>query len=135
MRIVGLGTSELVVRDGWPRAGGSRTAWKILHPTAPAVIADDDVELAVRAKLDHPAIVVAAERLPFISLKSMQLDRSSEHGHPRQNGRFGCRARAHRPDRCDPRRNWSPSNTGKPRDCVEIADGGRFPAAPVLKQS
>src|SRR5215475_14807390 len=74
MRIVGLGTSELVVRDGCSRAGRSRTAWKILHPTAPAVIADDDVELAVRAKLDHPAIVVAAERLPFISLKSMQLD-------------------------------------------------------------
>src|SRR5215510_14570703 len=74
MRIVGLRTSELVVRDGWPRAGGSRTAWKVLHPTAPAVISDDDVELAVRAKPEHPAIVVAAERLPFISLKCMELD-------------------------------------------------------------
>jgi len=33
---------------------------EVLHPAAPAHITDEDVQLAVRSELDHPAVVIAA---------------------------------------------------------------------------
>ena len=60
MGVVRLGPAEVVVgaEQGVARLVGA--VEEVLHPAAPAHITDEDVELAVRSELDHPAVVIAA---------------------------------------------------------------------------
>jgi len=72
MRIVWSGTAELIILDRWSGTHGRRTAGQILHPTATAVVADDDVKLTVRTELHDAAVVISAQCLPGVGLKRMQ---------------------------------------------------------------
>ena len=65
---VGLGAAELVVV---PR-GPAGAVHQVLQLPAPAAVADDGVQLAVRAEPQHPAVLVAASRLPLIALARRQ---------------------------------------------------------------
>ena len=65
---------KLIVGDGRAGTDGGRAARKILEKTAPAVVAHQNVKLAVRAESQDAAIVIAAQRLIRISLISAQLD-------------------------------------------------------------
>ena len=58
--VVRLGPAEVVVGAEHGVAGLVRAVEEVLHPAAPAHIADEDVQLAVRPELDHPAVVIAA---------------------------------------------------------------------------
>ena len=58
--VVRLGPAEVVVGAEQGVAGLVRAVEEVLHPAAPAHIADEDVQLAVRSELDHPAVVIAA---------------------------------------------------------------------------
>jgi hypothetical protein len=68
--VVRLRAAELIVVD----ARAERAVDKVLQLPPASVVADDDVELLVRAEADHPAVVIAAQRLPRISLERPQLD-------------------------------------------------------------
>src|SRR5262249_40566131 len=59
--VAGRGPAELIVRNRRTRADCSRPARQISHPAAPAVVADHNVELAIRPELDYAAVVVAAQ--------------------------------------------------------------------------
>ena len=63
MRVVRIRSAELIVG---PDAGRARR--QVLQRTAAAEIADHDVELAVRAKRQDAAIVIAARRLLGVAL-------------------------------------------------------------------
>ena len=71
VRVVGLGSAELVVRRS-PAPNGP--SMQVLHLAAAAVVADEDVELAVGAEEDHAAVVVAAQRLAGVGLERAQRD-------------------------------------------------------------
>ena len=58
--VVRLGTAEVVVGAEQGVTGLVRAVEEVLHPAAPAHITDEDVQLAVRSELDHPAVVIAA---------------------------------------------------------------------------
>src|SRR5262249_50187490 len=75
--------AELIVRNGRTRADCSGPTRQILHPAAPAVVADHNVELAIRPELDNAAVVVAAQRLPCIGLERVQPDERAVHGERR----------------------------------------------------
>ena len=60
--VVRLRPAEVVVGAEQRVAGLVRAVEEVLHPAAPAHVADEDVQLAVRPELDHPAVVVAAPR-------------------------------------------------------------------------
>ena len=62
MRIVRFGPTKLIVRN---RA----TTLEILQEAAPAVVAEDDVELAVRTKANHTAVVITTRGLTSILLQ------------------------------------------------------------------
>ena len=71
---------------------------EVLHLPAPAVVADEDVQLAVRAEADHAAVVVAARRLAGVLLEGAQPDqvrRSPASNRSSGSGPRGCRAAAH----------------------------------------
>src|SRR5205085_12598948 len=72
VRVVGFGAAELVVlRDGAGACRG-RAAGEVLKHSAPAVVADDDVELAVGAEAQDAAVVVAARGLARVLLQRAQ---------------------------------------------------------------
>src|SRR5207249_5546758 len=70
MRIVWCRPAELII--GYPRA--KRAVGEVLQLPTPAIIPYEDIELAVRAELDHAAIVVAAEGLSRVRLEGAQPD-------------------------------------------------------------
>ena len=70
MGVVGLRATELIIRLPRPE----RAAGEILQLTPPALVADLDIELAVRAKENLPAIVIAAHGLVVVGLERMQHD-------------------------------------------------------------
>src|SRR2546423_12513938 len=72
MRVVGFGAAELIVLDDWAGAVGRRAAREILKEAAPAVVADDYVELAVGAEAQDAAVVVAARGLARVLLQRAQ---------------------------------------------------------------
>src|SRR2546423_1229212 len=66
------GAAELVVGDYLTGARDGRPAGEVLHEAASAVVADDDVELAVGAEAQHAAVVVAARGLARVRLQRAQ---------------------------------------------------------------
>ena len=56
------------------RRGGTEAGVDVLCPAAPAVVTDDDVQLAVGPEADDAAVVVAALLLVGISLAAAKLD-------------------------------------------------------------
>ena len=98
--VVRLWAAELVVGHGRPGAGGRRAARQVLQLAAPADVADEDVQLAVMAEADDPAVVVAALGLAGILLDRPQPDQvlveASGSTRSRRSGRLGCRAAASR---------------------------------------
>src|SRR5256714_15054425 len=73
MRVVGFGAAELIVLHDGAGAVVRRAARKILEESAPAVVADDDVEFAVRAEAKDSAVVVAARGLACVLLQRAQV--------------------------------------------------------------
>src|SRR5678815_4204220 len=71
MRVIRLGPTELIVRH---IAVGTGAIWQVLHLPAPAIITDVNVKLAIGSEADHAAIVIAAEWLALIHLKSVEPD-------------------------------------------------------------
>src|SRR5215510_4720246 len=67
MRIIGFWSTKLIV-------GNRATARDVLQKTSPAVVAEDDVELAVRTEAKHAAVVITTRRLTGILLQCVQLD-------------------------------------------------------------
>ena len=67
VRVVRLWSTKLIVGNG-------TTACNVLKETAPAVIAEDDVKLAVRTETHHAAVVITARRLTGVLLQRAQLD-------------------------------------------------------------
>jgi hypothetical protein len=70
VRVVRLRPAELVVRD----PGAERAVHEVLQLSAPAVVADDDVELAVGPEPDHAPVVIAPQRLARIGLERAEPD-------------------------------------------------------------
>ena len=64
VRIVRLGTAELIVLARRP----ARAVVEVLQLPAATVVADQDVQLAVRSEPNHAAVVIAARRLRLIPL-------------------------------------------------------------------
>src|SRR3954447_23148643 len=55
MRVVGRGSAEGIVQHWWSE---KRAVRQVLQPTAPAVVAHEDVELAVGTEAHHTAVMV-----------------------------------------------------------------------------
>jgi hypothetical protein len=70
--VIRLRTAELIIRIYRERA--DRTVWQILKLPASADVANHDVQLAIRAKADDAAVMIAALRLACVRLKRSQLD-------------------------------------------------------------
>src|SRR5262249_15407199 len=68
VRVIGIGSADLIVGDGRAKSGCRRTRGQVLQLSTPAVVADDDVELAIGTETDHAAVVIAAWRLRRIAL-------------------------------------------------------------------
>ena len=66
MRIVWLWPTKLVV--------GNRTKLVVLQEAAAAIVAHQDVELAIRTEAQNASVMITAKRLICISLKSPQPD-------------------------------------------------------------
>jgi hypothetical protein len=79
MRVVRLGTAELVVVDTW----AERTIDKVLELPAAAVVADDDVELAVGAEAKDSAVVVPPQGLARVRLERAEPDQIPVEGERR----------------------------------------------------
>src|SRR6185369_5014100 len=74
--VIRLRTAELIVRN--------RTATRqILQEPAPAVIADNDVNLAVGTNAQHTTVMIATRRLARVLLQGSQLDKVSIEGERR----------------------------------------------------
>ena len=150
VRVVRLRAAELVV--GLPRP--ERAVLEVLHLAAPAVVAHLDVELAVLAEPDDPAVVVAARRgIGGVVLEDTQLDQVEIEGEggsvpeeavdavAEQRDREHVRPCPRRAAACPRTRPatapWgrgeaapSRSRTGRPR-CVVSKSGGRaIPSRP-----
>jgi hypothetical protein len=70
VRIVGLRSAELIVRDSRPE----RAVDEVLELSAASVVADDDVELPVRPEAKDAAVVVPAQGLASVGLESTEPD-------------------------------------------------------------
>ena len=66
MSVVGLWTAKLIV--------GHRPELIVLEETAAPVVAHQNVQLAVRSKTQHAAVVVSTQRLTSVGLIGAQLD-------------------------------------------------------------
>src|SRR6476659_3380138 len=67
MCIVRFRSTKLVVRNG-------TTALEVLQEASPAVVAENDVKLAVRTKAHYAAVVITTRRLAGVLLQRSQLD-------------------------------------------------------------
>ena len=68
MRVVGCRTAELIICLPRPE----RSAGEVLQLPPPALVADLEIELAVRAKENFPAVVIAAHGLASVGLERTQ---------------------------------------------------------------
>src|ERR1700752_4501296 len=68
MRVVGLRPAELIVGHGRPEAGLCRPRGQILQLSAPALVTEEHVELAVRPESNDATIVEAPRGWFLISL-------------------------------------------------------------------